>query len=384
MAGKIYLLNNRSELIAMEEAPYDSEKLLQMLLADHPDLLAGEQVDVDHPRRWLLVTREMKVPGEEDGSGQWSLDHLFLDQDAIPTLVEVKRSNNTGIRRKVVGQMLDYAANAVAYWPVDDIKAKFERRCETIGEDPDEALAEHLGNDEAVGEFWQQVKTNLQAGRIRMVFVADEIPAELRRIVEFMNEQMDPAEVIAIEIRQFISGGMKTLVPRVLGQTESARTKKGTASTGSKTWDEATFMKVLCETKGKDAKTAAKALLVWITPRVTHVSWSRSKKYGGFFPTIVSGGGKYQLFKVSIAGKLVIGFDWLKKKAPFTDEALRRELLNRISQALNTHFDEESIGNRVRVPVEKLADSANQEEFKLAIDWMIDKIRTSNDKTSTR
>jgi hypothetical protein len=117
---------------------------------------------------------------------------------------------------------------------------------------------------------------------------------------------------------------------------------------------------------------------------VTHVSWSRGKKYGGFFPTIVYGKTKYQLFKVSIAGKLVIGFDWLKKKAPFTDEALRRELLNRVNQALNTHFDEETINNRVRVPVEKLADLANQEEFKLVVDWMIDKIRTSNDKTSTR
>jgi len=32
---------------------------------------------------------------------------------------------------------------------------------------------------------------------IRMLFVADRIPAELRRIVEFLNEQMDPAEVLA-------------------------------------------------------------------------------------------------------------------------------------------------------------------------------------------
>jgi hypothetical protein len=376
MPGKIYLLNDGADLIAMEEAPYDSEKLLQILLADHPDLLAGEQVDVDNPRRWLLVTREMKVPGEEDGSGQWSLDHLFLDQDAIPTLVEVKRSNNTGIRRKVVGQMLDYAANAVAYWPVDDIKAKFEKRCESIGEDPDEALAEHLGNDEAVSEFWQQAKTNLQAGRIRMVFVADEIPAELRRIVEFMNEQMDPAEVIAIEIRQFVSGGMKTLVPRVLGQTESARTKKGTASTDSKAWDEAKFMKVLCETNGTDAKNAAKALLDWVTPRVSHVLWSRGKKYGGFLPTMVSDGKKYTLFKVSIAGKFVIGFDWLKKKAPFTDEALRLELLDRVNKALGTHFGVDTIRNRVRVPVKQLMDSGKQDKLKSVIDWMIDKIRT--------
>jgi len=119
MAGRIYLLKEDSKLIAMEEAPYDSESLLQKLLADHPDLLAGDQINTEEPRRWLLVTREMAVPGEQGGAGRWSLDHLFLDQDAIPTLVEVKRSSDARIRREVIGQMLDYAANAVAYWPVE-------------------------------------------------------------------------------------------------------------------------------------------------------------------------------------------------------------------------------------------------------------------------
>jgi hypothetical protein len=31
-----------------------------------------------------------------------------------------------------------------------------------------------------------------------VVFVSDEIPRELRRVVEFSNGQMNPAEVIAI------------------------------------------------------------------------------------------------------------------------------------------------------------------------------------------
>ena len=87
--------------LPMQEAPYDSESLLQKLLADHPDLLAGDQINAEEPRRWLLITREMAVPGEQDGAGRWSLDHLFLDQDAIPTLVEVKRSSDTRIRREV-------------------------------------------------------------------------------------------------------------------------------------------------------------------------------------------------------------------------------------------------------------------------------------------
>ena len=34
-------------------------------------------------------------------------------------------------------------------------------------------------------------------------FVAEEIPRELRRIVEFLDVQTDPAEVLAVEIRQY-------------------------------------------------------------------------------------------------------------------------------------------------------------------------------------
>ena len=58
----------------MEETTYDSESLLQKLLADHPDLLAGDQINVEEPRRWLLVTREMAVPGEQDGAGKEDSD----------------------------------------------------------------------------------------------------------------------------------------------------------------------------------------------------------------------------------------------------------------------------------------------------------------------
>lgn len=47
MAGKIYLLSEDSDLMAMEEAPYDTEKLLQEMLAKHPDLLAGDQINSD-------------------------------------------------------------------------------------------------------------------------------------------------------------------------------------------------------------------------------------------------------------------------------------------------------------------------------------------------
>jgi hypothetical protein len=39
--------------------------------------------------------------------------------------VEVKRSTDTRLRREVVGQMLDYAANAVVYSPVEHLIEHF-------------------------------------------------------------------------------------------------------------------------------------------------------------------------------------------------------------------------------------------------------------------
>ena len=228
MSEKIYLIDETESLHDMSEQPYENEDRLQALLEDYPDLLAGEQINQKAPRRWLLISREMGVPSEDEGGDRWSLDHLFVDQDGVPTLVEVKRSSDNRIRRQVVGQMLDYAANAVVYWPIEKIQAEFERQCESNGADAETELTDFLesaGEDTVLSPetFWSTVKTNLQAGKIRMVFVADKIPQELQRIVEFLNEQTDPAEVLAVELKQFVGGGVRTLVPRVLGLTAAAR-----------------------------------------------------------------------------------------------------------------------------------------------------------------
>jgi hypothetical protein len=66
VSGGIFVLDG-DELVAMHEQPYDSEDLLQVLLADHPDLLAGGDEVAGSPRRWLLVKREVGIPDTETG-----------------------------------------------------------------------------------------------------------------------------------------------------------------------------------------------------------------------------------------------------------------------------------------------------------------------------
>jgi hypothetical protein len=231
----IFLIQPNGELVEMNEQPYDSEDLLQTLLAKYPSLLAGSQIGPNAPRRWLFIEREAGVPSVEGGGDRWSADHLFLDQDAVPTIVEVKRSSDTRIRREVVGQMLDYAANAVVYWPVDRLRERFAK---THGEFADEKLNEFLNGEREPEEFWQLANKNLRDRNIRLLFVADEIPPELQRIVEFLNEQMDRTEVLAVEIKQYVGREQTGLVPRVIGQTAEAQVKKSATTAASATVDE--------------------------------------------------------------------------------------------------------------------------------------------------
>ncbi|MCP4713384.1 MAG: hypothetical protein GY869_32545 [Planctomycetes bacterium] len=280
MGGKIYQTQPGGGLMPMEETPYENEDMFQKLLAKNPDLMAGEQVNRTDPRRWLLVKREASVPSEVDSAGRWSLDHLFLDQDGVPTLVEVKRSSDTRIRREVVGQMLDYAANAVVYWPLQDIQAMFEKQCEQDEVSPDERLAEFLGADKTDEDIWQKVKTNLQAGRIRMMFVADEIPSELRRIVEFLNVQMDPAEVLALEIKQYLGeNNTCTLVPQLIGQTEEALRKKQPGKRMRDVpWDEDSFLEFIRQSKHPDDEAIAMKIIVWTKRNKLVVNGGRGAK----------------------------------------------------------------------------------------------------------
>ena len=123
MAQSIYTRDLKGGLEPLQEEPFSTEDELQELIAEHPELLDGEQIRPDEPRRWILVTREKGIAESAGASARWALDHLIVDQDARPTLVEVKRGKNPEIRRAVVGQLLEYAANAAVTWSAAELRA---------------------------------------------------------------------------------------------------------------------------------------------------------------------------------------------------------------------------------------------------------------------
>lgn len=269
MAERIYVRDAEDRLEPLEEEPFSTEDALQQLLAEYPELLDGEQMRPGDPRRWILVKREQGIPDTSGAAARWSLDHLVIDQDATPTLVEVKRGANTEVRRTVVGQMLDYAAHASQFWTADGLRQTFEE----TEPDAEERLAALLGDGERdADEFWENVARNLDAKRLRLLFVADSIPDELRQVVEFLNEQMPNVEVLAVEIKQFRGKGgstTQTFVPRVIGRL-AAPPGRSTSGSGPKLTRE-----LLLQAIGDDrVRAAAIRLLDVAEENKAHLKWS--------------------------------------------------------------------------------------------------------------
>ncbi len=376
----IFLIQENDELVEMNEQAYDSESLLQTLLAKYPALLAGNQMEPSAPRRWLLIERECGVPSEEGRGGRFAMDHLFLDQNAIPTIVEVKQSTNTGIRRQVVGQMLDYAANAVVYWPVAYMQERFAASCD----DPDEKLTEFLEGDMEPEDFWQLANKNLQDRNIRLLFVADEIPPELQRIVEFLNEQMDRTEVLAIEIKQFKGGERTGLVPRVIGLTAEAQQKKLPGSSALRRWNEASFLQAMEEQAGIDEADVTRKIFEWSKQNVFRITWPKISfsavlDYGAessYVPFVVYAQGK-------TPGKVEIPFKRMgQKNPPFNTDERRLELLRRLNEVFQVNLPNDSINRYPTFSLSALANKNALEQFFQLIAWTVQEVKAPLGKLS--
>jgi len=69
LMGGIFLRHG-DDFIAMREAPYEAERVLQELLAEHPEVLAGGSASAS----WLLIRREAGISGDPEGGarGRWT------------------------------------------------------------------------------------------------------------------------------------------------------------------------------------------------------------------------------------------------------------------------------------------------------------------------
>ena len=340
----IFLEQGDGTLAHLQGEMYESENQLQTLLEKHPELLLGETAEAEGPTSYLLVRRESGVPETVGGSDRWFLDHIFLDREGVPTLVEVKRSTDSRIRREVVGQMLDYAANILAHWPPERMRQEFESRCEQADPSPIDPIQEvQTISDEDYDDYWIRVKTNLAAKRLRLIFVADYIPASLRTIVEFLNEQMRAAEVLAIEVKQHKGDGVTVLTTEVIGRTSTARHTKSVRE--KREWNEELALEELRrQSAPREEVAVAERFLEWGRGRKLEISWGSGAIIGWGWCVIKSADGLTAgPFGISTNRKFDLYPAQMRRLPPFDQDQVRLDFIRQIATAAKMPIEDKVI-----------------------------------------
>lgn len=223
---KVYVLGEGASAKPLKRLRCKDEGTeLQDLLENNPQLLPSEQIYPDNPPQWLLIKREMPVLDPSTGAARWSIDFLYVDHMAIPTLVECKRCDDTRSRREVIAQMLEYAANGHHYWSAEELQAHAQES--SGGLDQLNSWITQVGAVGGTsGAFFEAAVANLRKATMRLIFFLEESPNELRSLVEFLNNQLKETEVLLVEARLYDSPSGRIVVPWLFGYSEEARVAK--------------------------------------------------------------------------------------------------------------------------------------------------------------
>lgn len=145
---------------------------------------------------------------------------------------------------------------------------------------------------------------------MRLIFVADEVPSELQRIVEFLNSQMTKTEVLAIEVRRYVGEGFSTHVPRLLGQTADALMAKGPSRAGARRkWDEQSFF-ATAATQAPAVQEALRNLYALAQQPGFEFRWGTGSTLGSL-NFIVPAVSARSIVTIQTNGVLKLNFGWL-------------------------------------------------------------------------
>jgi hypothetical protein len=357
-------------LVPLEADSYAAEAELQSFIAQHPEVLAGAVADDEQAAPWLLITQELDIVMSEGADRVvWSLDHLFVDADGVPTLIEVKRSSDPRWRREVVGQMLDYAASFRASWSAERLEQTWRNRCS----DPDTILDGflELTSFDGTEAFWDAVETNIRANRLRLVFVADRLSSPVVRIIEYLNEQMATTEVIGIEVRPYRNPGDPTFVayvPTVRGRTTSTETKSARPRL---TWDD--LARVLLERHGPEQLAAVQLLKERSEAAGAFSSFGTDQRNPRLFINLRGTPNGRTFWPLAVNprhGTVALQLRWLAKHPAFAEEAVRREFVDRCRDAIGHEIDAPRLDGFPTFPVAALTSERTIDDLVGVMTWL--------------
>ncbi len=334
-----------------------AESELQKLIVESPSLIAVDDIR-EGAAPLVFAVGEFGLPG----SG--ATDVLAFSPQGDIAIIECKLATNPEVKRKVIGQILEYAAYlwGMSYEEID-------RRIQSLkGKSLADLVAESVAGEWDEEQFREGVKQTLETGSFILIIVVDEINEELRRIIRYLNECSRSAfSLHALELKRFQVGQMEILVPHLYGVSTKPSTSRGRGQ-----WSEELFFKVLEENNEPNVVSLVRDIYDWSSQTADRVCFGTGKEIGSFTFHYLKDGKTISVFTIYTNGKLTINYGGMKDKLP--KETL--EQFHKMIQEIPTlHHIPADFSKWPSIKVDALMEPQNLEKFKEAILWLKTQIK---------
>lgn len=209
----LIIKNNQAqslEKVSLNSAGY-SEEWIQDLCFNNPGLLPVDDLEPAF-RGMIPICKELMTP-----SG--AIDLVFVNENGFITIGECKLWRNPEARRKVIGQVLDYAKE-LCKWDF----THFQSQCLKARNDENSSLIDIMLNyfpeiDEV--SFIDNINHNLKKGRFLIAIIGDGIRENMEELSEFLqrNDHLNfTLSLIEMPIYQTADQEL-VITPRILAKT---------------------------------------------------------------------------------------------------------------------------------------------------------------------
>ncbi len=190
-----------------------NEKWLRDLLYEHPECLPIDEID----RAFMPLIPVCKELHNSAGY----IDAIFITPHGRLVVLETKLWRNPESRRKVIGQILDYA-QALKKWDYADLQRQVSQATGRKGNYLYQLL---LSSGESVPDeaaFVDAVTQNLKDGKFLLLIAGDGIRSQTHSIAEFLMEtgtMLFSLAMIEVAIYEDAEAGQLYVQPRILAKT---------------------------------------------------------------------------------------------------------------------------------------------------------------------
>ncbi len=217
--GRPHLTTATGQVSSLERVPFDDhlidEGWLQDLLHESPELLPIDEID---PSWGPLISL-----GREIATTAGPIDNLFVSPQGRLTVVEAKLWRNPESRRKVIGQVLDYAS-ALAALSYDELSATVAN----ASSDAPSSLWQHVQDAEPDTDpadesaFVDTVTRGLRDSRFLLLVVGDGIHEQLESMAGLIGRHPDLGfhlELVEMQLYRVDRGDGHLVIPSLVGRT---------------------------------------------------------------------------------------------------------------------------------------------------------------------